>query len=173
MGDYPSVVERYYQRYTWTSKNKFKRLSGPARILKHSNKILVSCLHPDHPIRKEEILKVSYQVSEKLDLSKNKVSGKRKKGGQFLQETSPILAITVKGQEEPILIQTGVRGKLIEVNLKIIENPKLLLEESEGRGFIGILLPKFESESITEKEHTLDFDRTEANLLSDQDAATC
>ena len=48
----------------------------------------------------------------------------------------------VKGQEEPILIQTGVKGKLIEVNPAIISNPKLLIEESEGRGFIAILLPK-------------------------------
>ena len=48
----------------------------------------------------------------------------------------------VKGQEEPILIQTGVKGKLIEVNPAIVANPKLLIEESEGRGFIAILLPK-------------------------------
>lgn len=171
--DYPSVVERYYQRYSWVSKNQFKRLSGPVRILKHSNKILISCLHPDHPIRDQEIESVSYKVSEKVDHSKNKVSGKRKRGGQFLQETSPILAVKVKGQDDPILIQTGVKGKLIEVNPAILANPKLLVDESEGRGFIAILLPKFDSESITEKEHKLDFDRTEASLLSDFDAATC
>ena len=61
---------------------------------------------------------------------------------QFLQETSPILAVKVKGQEDPILIQTGVKGKLIEVNPAIVSNPKLLIDESEGRGFIAILLPK-------------------------------
>ena len=64
---------------------------------------------------------------------------------QFLQETSPILAVKVKGQEDPILIQTGVKGKLIEVNPAIVSNPKLLLDESEGRGFIAILLPKVKS----------------------------
>ena len=32
---------------------------------------------------------------------------------------------------------------------------------------------QFDSESITDKEHKLDFDRTEASLLSDFDAATC
>ena len=48
----------------------------------------------------------------------------------------------MKGQEDPILIQTGVKGKLIEVNPAIVSNPKLLIDESEGRGFIAILLPK-------------------------------
>ena len=51
----------------------------------------------------------------------------------------------MKGQEDPILIQTGVKGKLIEVNPAIVSNPKLLLDESEGRGFIAILLPKVKS----------------------------
>ena len=64
---------------------------------------------------------------------------------QFLQETSPILAVKVKGQDDPILIQTGVKGKLIEVNPAILANPKLLVDESEGRGFIAILLPKVKS----------------------------
>ena len=32
--DYPSVVERYYQRYSWVSKNQFKvRTSGPRTVL--------------------------------------------------------------------------------------------------------------------------------------------
>ena len=170
---YPSVVDRYYQRYTWTSRLKFKRLSGPVRILRHSNRILVTCLHPEHPIRQQEIESVSYKISEKVDHSNNKVSGKRKKGGQFLQETSPILSIKVKGQEEPILLQTGIKGKLIEINKSIVENPSLLLEESEGRGYIALLLPKFdqngERDPFTD-EHKLETERVEAELLADSDA---
>ena len=143
-------------------------------------------MHPDHPIRDQEIESVSYKVSEKVDHSKNKVSGKRKRGGQvksdaskkdkdlsnrifqFLQETSPILAVKVKGQEDPILIQTGVKGKLIEVNPAIVSNPKLLLDESEGRGFIAILLPKVKSyhhfQEINFKTQTLCSHRPSYNL---------
>ena len=71
----------------------FQRLSGPVRILKHSNKILISCLHPDHPIRDQEIESVSYKVSEKVDHSKNKVSGKRKRGGQVKLDASKKIKI--------------------------------------------------------------------------------
>ena len=35
----------------------------------------------------------------------------------------------VKGEEEPVLIQTGVRGRLIEINPKIAEDPGLLISE--------------------------------------------
>ena len=178
---YPSVVSRYYDSYTWKSKLDFKRLSGPARILKHSNKILISCLHPDHPIRSRvnEVEYLTFKVSEKVDHSKNKVTGKRKKGGQvsfkakayklvtasiklscqFLQETTPILGIKLKGEEDLVLIQVGIRGRLIEINQSIIENPKLLFENSEGRGYIAILLPKLEN-PFTE-EHTIDSAREE------------
>ena len=170
---YPSVVDRYYQRYTWSSRLKFKRLSGPVRILRHSNRILVSCLHPDHPIRNEVIESVSFKISDKVNHANNKVSGKRKKGGQHLQETAPLLSVKVKGQEDPILLQTGIKGKLIEINQSIVDNPQLLLDESEGRGYIALILPKFdqngEKDPFTD-EHTLDTDRQEAALLGDDDA---
>jgi len=86
-----------------------------------------------------------------------------------LQETSPILSIKVKGQEEPVLLQTGIKGKLIEINKAIVDNPQLLLEESEGRGYIALLLPKLDKDPFTE-EHSLETDRVEAALLADDDA---
>ena len=170
---YPSVVDRYYQRYTWNSRLKFKRLSGPVRILRHSNRILVTCLHPEHPIRAEVIESVSFKISDKVNHANNKVSGKRKKGGQHLQETAPILSVKVKGQEDPILLQTGIKGKLIEINPAIVDNPQLLLDESEGRGYIALILPKFDQTGDKDPftdEHTLDTERREAALLGDDDA---
>ena len=170
--------------------------------MKHSNRILVSCLHPDHPVRKQTILKVSYKVSDKCDRGANKVSGKRKKGGQvifindlqliehfqffftceivkmisiykWLNETAPILAITTKESEDPVLIQVGIRGHLIEVNKRLVDNPKLLLENSEGAGYLAIVLPKAnELENPLTSEHKLDQDRIEADLLTDEDAGS-
>ena len=78
---------------------------------------------------------------------------------QFLQETTPILGIKLKDEEDLVLIQVGIRGRLIEINQEIIKNPKLLFDESEGRGYIAILLPKLEN-PFTE-EHTLDHPRIE------------
>ena len=81
------------------------------------------------------------------------------------------MAVKVKGQEDPILIQTGVKGKLIEVNPAIVSNPKLLLDESEGRGFIAILLPKVKSyhhlQEINFKTQTLCSHRPSYNLKWD------
>lgn len=173
MSNYPSVVDRYYQRYTWNTTKTFKGYSGPARVLKHSNRIVISCLHPDHPVRSQTIKSISFKVSEKCDRAANKVSGKRKKGGQWLNETGPILSITTEESEEPILIQSGVRGRLIEVNLRLVDNPELLLTQSESAGYIAIFLPK--GDEISKElsaEHTLDKDRVEADLLSDADAGS-
>lgn len=174
MSTYPSVVDRYYQRYTWNTEKQFKGYSGPTRILKHSNRILISCLHPDHPVRKQTIKSVTYQISEKCNRAANKVSGKRKKGGQWLNETAPILSVTTEESPEPILIQAGVRGHLIETNKKIVENPDLLFSASEGAGYLAIILPKgSELENPLTDEHVLDKDRVEADLLSDADAGSC
>ena len=92
---------------------------------------------------------------------------------QWLNETGPILSITTEESEEPILIQSGVRGRLIEVNLRLVDNPELLLTQSEGAGYIAIFLPK--GDEISKElsaEHTLDKDRVEADLLSDADAGS-
>jgi len=174
MASYPSVADRYYQRYTWNTEKKFSGHSGPARVLRHSNRILVSCLHPEHPVRNQTIKKVTFQISEKCDRGSNKVSGKRKKGGQWLNETAPILRIETEESEEPILIQSGCRGTLVEVNNQIIENPQLLLEQSEGRGYIAVVLPRGEELGAEfGDDYTLDKDRVEAEKLSDENARAC
>ena len=77
-----------------------------------------------------------------------------------MQETSPILSIKVKGQEEPVLLQTGIKGKLIEINKAIVDNPQLLLEET---GFLFIIKSKifiifFEKSTFSNHRH-------EKNLL--------
>ena len=93
---------------------------------------------------------------------------------QWLNETAPILAITTKESEEPVLIQVGVRGHLIEVNKRLVDNPQLLLESSEGAGYLAIVLPKAnELENPLTSEHRLDQDRIEADLLTDEDAGSC
>lgn len=134
---------------------------------------MISCLHPRHPVRKQTIKSISYQISEKCNRAANKVSGKRKKGGQWLNETAPILAIVTEESAEPILLQAGVRGHLIEVNQNL--TPESLLLASEGEGYLAIILSRgAEIDNATETaEHTLDQERTEAELLSDKDAGTC
>jgi hypothetical protein len=94
------------------------------------------------------------------------------------------------------LIQSGCRGTLVEVNNQIIgivetfrrnlkkkylenfnlnkENPQLLLEQSEGRGYIAVVLPRGEELGADfGDDYTLDKDRVEAEKLSDENARAC
>ena len=82
--------------------------------------------------------------------------------------------MTTEESSDPILLQAGVRGHLIEINQKLVENPKLLIEASEGAGFLAIILPKgSELVNPLTEEHILDKERIEADLLSDADAGSC
>lgn len=68
----------------------------------------------------------------------------------------------------------GVRGHLIEINNRLVDNPQLLVTAAEGEGFLAIILPKgSELDNPLTAEHTLDKDRVEADLLSDADAGSC
>jgi len=72
------------------------------------------------------------------------------------------------------LIQSGCRGTLVEVNNQIIENPQLLLEQSEGRGYIAVVLPRGEELGAEfGNDYTLVKDRVEAEKLSDENARAC
>jgi len=72
------------------------------------------------------------------------------------------------------LIQSGCRGTLVEVNNQIIENPQLLLEQSEGRGYIAVVLPRGEELGAEfGDDYKLDKDRVEAEKLSDENARAC
>lgn len=54
------------------------------------------------------------------------------------------------------------------------DNPKLLLDESEGKGYIAVVLPRGEELGAEfGEEYTLDKDRVEAEKLSDEDAGAC
>ena len=67
-----------------------------------------------------------FQVSEKLDRSDNKVSGKRKRGGQWVDETSILCKITCHDDDTTYSIHCGVRGTLVEMNENLITNPELM-----------------------------------------------
>ena len=50
---------------------------------------------PSHPLlQKGKVVNVNFQVSKKVNRLNNKVSGKGKRGAQFLQNTSPLCEVT-------------------------------------------------------------------------------
>ncbi|XP_057684597.1 protein Abitram isoform X2 [Corythoichthys intestinalis] len=121
-------------------------------ILQHSNRICVITLAETHPLLKKgrTISKIDYQISNGCSRLNNKVSGKSKRGGQFLTEFAPLCRITCTDQTE-FTVYSCIRGRLLEVNENILQRPALLQEKPSTDGYIAVILPKFEeSKSITE-----------------------
>uniref|UniRef100_A0A8D2PP87 Protein Abitram n=1 Tax=Zosterops lateralis melanops TaxID=1220523 RepID=A0A8D2PP87_ZOSLA len=114
--------------------------------------ICVITLAEAHPLLQsgKTIKNINYQISANCSRLQNKVSGKSKRGAQFLTELAPLCRISSSDGEE-YTIYSCIRGRLIEVNENILTNPALLQEKPSTEGYIAVVLPKFEeSKSITQ-----------------------
>lgn len=140
LDEYPSVVERYYSQYHVVPEKL------PAdeihSILVHSNKICLVTLSESHPVvrNKKTITKIDFKVSEKWDRSQSKVVGKSKKGAQFLLPHSQLCFIECS-DESRYTVFSCMKGKLIEINQQLLNNPQLLVDKPLSHGFIAIVLP--------------------------------
>ncbi|XP_040044636.1 protein Abitram [Gasterosteus aculeatus] len=146
----PSVIDRYYTR--WFRADMKGKPCEDHCILQHSNRLCVITLAETHPILQDgrAIKSINYQISNGCSRLNNKVSGKSKRGGQFLTDFAPLCRITCTDETE-YTIYSCIRGRLLEVNESILETPTLLLEKPSTEGYIAVILPKFEeSKSITE-----------------------
>nr|XP_060630617.1 protein Abitram [Anolis sagrei ordinatus] len=150
MATVPGVTERYFTR--WYKPDVKGNLREDHCVLQHSNRICVITIADDHPVlqKGKQIKSISYQISANCSRLQNKVSGKSKRGAQFLTELAPLCRISCTDGDE-YTIYSCIRGKLIEVNENILENPSLLQEKPSTEGYIAVVLPKFEeSKTITE-----------------------
>ncbi|XP_061616105.1 protein Abitram isoform X2 [Phyllopteryx taeniolatus] len=164
----PSVIDRYYTR--WYRADMKGNPYEDHCILQHSNRICVITLAETHPLLEKgrTIAKIDYQISNGCSRLNNKVSGKSKRGGQFLTEFAPLCRITCTDERE-FTVYSCIRGRLLEVNENILETPALLQEKPSTDGYIAVILPKFEeSKSIT--ENLLSRDDFE-KLVAGRDAA--
>ncbi|KAL8194178.1 UNVERIFIED_CONTAM: hypothetical protein K2H54_002383 [Gekko kuhli] len=145
----PGVAERYFTR--WYRPDVKGNPCEDHCILQHSNRICVIALADAHPVlqKGKAIERISYQISANCSRLQNKVSGKSKRGAQFLTELAPLCRIFCSDGEE-YTIYSCIRGRLIEVNESILSNPSLLQQKPFTDGYIAVVLPKFEeSKSIT------------------------
>lgn len=136
---FPTITERYFTPYY---KLNIRELADDIRILVHSNRICMLSLAPSHIILQSgrKITKVDFKVSEKLDRSRNKVSGKSKHGAQPLQANSNICTIS-SSDGKIYMIKCCMIGKLVEVNEMLLENPELLFQPPHRGGYLAIILP--------------------------------
>ena len=135
---YQTVEERYYSKYFFAAENGEDQL-----VLVHTNRICLVALAPNHPVikQKKKILKLNFQVSENCNRLNNKVVGKGKKGGQGVDERA-ILCFVECENDEKFTIRSCVKGKLIGINPKIVENPQWIVEKSAGVSHFGIVYTK-------------------------------
>ncbi|XP_077966804.1 protein Abitram-like [Styela clava] len=155
---FPSVVDRYFTRLYKVNLpsgtlnyEDFKTTRNDVRILWHSNKICLVTLAPSHPAFSPDktISEVSFKVTLKCDRSNNKVSGKRKRGAQWLNPESPLCIVTLSDGEK-YTVHSGIRGNLIEVNENLLKYPELLKEKPETNGYIAVVMIKLqERERLT------------------------
>ncbi|XP_051926646.1 protein Abitram isoform X1 [Hippocampus zosterae] len=146
----PSVIDRYYTR--WYKADMKGKPCEDHCILQHSNRICIITLAETHPLLEKgrTISNIDYKISNGCSRLNNKVSGKSKRGGQFLTEFSPLCRITCT-DETQFTVYSCIRGRLLEVNENILERPALLREKPSTDGYIAVILPKFEeSKSLTE-----------------------
>ncbi|XP_055678888.1 protein Abitram [Lutzomyia longipalpis] len=134
---YPSVVDRFFTRYYYIRPD---RQDEDHMVLLHSNRICLMCLAPGHVAFEKGITSVTYDIGN-YDRSKNAVSGKRKKGGMHLQPGTALALVTCSDGSEYKVV-SGITGKLIEVNQRIVDDPSRM--GSEGEGYVAIVLSKIE-----------------------------
>jgi len=138
-GHFSTVTNRYFTPYY---KMDVQSPGDNMCIWIHSNRICMLALAPSHVILQDnkDIKKLDFRVSDKLDRSLNKVSGKGKHGAQPLQTNSNICTIScLDGQT--YVIKCCMIGKLVEVNEILLENPQLLKEPLHKGGYLAIILP--------------------------------
>ncbi|XP_011056528.1 PREDICTED: protein Simiate [Acromyrmex echinatior] len=157
-GSFPTVTDRYFTPYY---KMDAQSLGNDTCIWIHSNRICMLSLAPSHIILQDnkDIQKVNFKVSDKLDRSLNKVSGKSKHGAQPLQTNSNICTILCK-DGQTYVIKCYIVGKLVEVNEALSENPQLLKKLPHKGGYLAIILPNIKFlENFKQSVSTLTHDK--------------
>ncbi|KAI8515380.1 ddb1 and cul4 associated factor 7 [Branchiostoma belcheri] len=92
--------------------------------------VCIVTLAASHPLVADgkTVARVDFQVTEKVNRLDNKVIGKGKRGGQWLQESSPLCRVTCTDDTE-FTLYSCIKGKLVEVNENLINSPQLLTEK--------------------------------------------
>lgn len=136
-----SVTERYYTpRYCINVEGK---QFEDQCVLFHSNNVCLVTIASQHPLiaKKKEILKIDFQASTNINRLDNRVLGKGKHGGQFLLQNSVLCTVKcIDGTS--YIIHSCLKGKLVEINENLIENPNLMIERPNSEGYIAIVLPR-------------------------------
>jgi len=146
---FPSVRDRYYTAY---------KTSNHQTLHVHSNGICVLGVDPTHPQLQppNQIASIVYRDHAGKSLLHTEVRGKKKTGASFVAPNEKIAVVTLSDGSSFSLFAC-VRGNVIEINSRLVDNPQLLTDV-HGAGYFAVLLPKAD-EKGTIGQACLDFDR--------------
>lgn len=122
---FPSYIERYFEQYEY-NVNQYVHIN--------KNNLVLTGLLQNHPVLtpNNSIISITFVDSKGADLltSINEVSGKRKRGGLYVQTGDQIALVSTTDGDFPVF--SGVPGKLLEANTKLLDSPELLRDLNLG-----------------------------------------
>jgi len=112
-------------------------------VMMHSNRLCLIGLSYKHPIitNNKTIVKVNFELGPNCNRLENSVSGKGKRGAQILGKNSSVCEIQCS-DGSAYVVQAGVRGKLVEVNERLLSMPQMAATHAQSEGFLAVILPK-------------------------------
>ena len=152
--NYLSFTERYFTKYY---KLNVRFSCNDHMLLIHSNKVVISCLAPSHPLLDKEMyepIKVEFLQSVNEDMS-----GKHKHAAKNLNSNQPLCRIScARRRRQPsdqqdqadqeiksFTIYSCMNAKLIETNERLVEKPALIQEKPFTEAYLAILYPKLDN----------------------------
>lgn len=156
---YPSVIERYYTKYY--RANVHNEANNDTLVLVHSNRICVLMLSERHPLLTNSL---NIRSIEPLASVNQSMSGKSKRGADYVQPNKLLYRVNCDN-EQTFTICASIKGRLVELNDAIIENPTLLQQKPHGEGYLAIFIP-----SLKDGENNLKLLMTEQDYLQSKQA---
>lgn len=119
----------------------FMKAGHDQYIYRHNNGLCVIGVAPTHVAVDTDALvtAVDFNVG-KQSRADMKVSGKRKNDARVLEPTSALCKVV--SNDTTYIIRCCLRGALLEVNERLMEEPTLLKTKAASEGFIAIMMPR-------------------------------
>lgn len=110
-------------------------------VYRHANGLCVIGLAPMHVALQDKggVTAVDFNVG-KFDRSGIKVTGKRKRNAQHFEHNTALCKVCTN--DNSYIVRCCVKGSLLEVNDRLIKQPKLLNTSANREGYIAIIMPK-------------------------------
>ncbi|KAJ0256515.1 Actin-binding transcription modulator [Hirschfeldia incana] len=154
----PSATQVNFVSYFITD---FTKPGHDQYIYRHANGLCVIGLAPTHIAFKDQggITNIDFNVG-KSDRSVLKVSGKRKKNAMRSESNTALCKVSTAN--DSYIVRCCVKGSLLEVNERLINQPQLLNSSADREGYIAIIMPTRPADWTKNKESLITLEEYKA-----------